>query len=110
MAKYLFQGSYTEEGLKGLLKEGGTKRREAIEQAVKAQDGKVEAFYYAFGDNDFYLIVDYPSNIEASVTALMAGSAGTSTIKTTVLITPKEVDEVVEKAGKLAGTYRPPGR
>ena len=52
MPKYLFHGSYTPEGFQGLLKEGGSKRREAAEQALKSVDGKLDAFYFAFGDND----------------------------------------------------------
>ena len=58
MAKYLFQAVYTNEGLEGLLKEGGSKRREAVEKAAKSLDGTLEAFYYAFGDIDVFAIVD----------------------------------------------------
>jgi len=39
MPKYLFEGSYTEQGLKGVLQEGGSKRREAAEQLVKGMVG-----------------------------------------------------------------------
>ena len=58
MAKYLFQAVHTDEGLEGLLKEGGSKRREAVEKAVKSLGGTLEAFYYAFGDADVFAIVD----------------------------------------------------
>ena len=53
MAKYLFQGSYTVEGLRGVLREGGTKRREAVAQLVQALGGTLETFYYAYGGDDF---------------------------------------------------------
>ncbi len=49
MPKYLFQASYTAEGAKGLLKEGGTKRRAAVEQLIKSVGGTLEAFYFALG-------------------------------------------------------------
>ena len=110
MPKYLLHGSYTEQGLKGLLKEGGSKRREAVEQAVKALDGTLEALYFAFGDNDFYIIVDYPTNVTATVGALVASATGAVNLKTTVLITPEEVDQAVKQAEKLAGAYRAPGQ
>jgi uncharacterized protein with GYD domain len=110
MPKYLIQGSYTEEGLKGLLKEGGSKRREATEQALKAIDGTLEAYYYAFGDNDFYIIVDLPDNVNATTVVLVANASGAVKNKTTVLITPEEVDQAVDQAAKVAGEYRPPGR
>ena len=110
MPKYLIQGSYTEEGLKGLLKEGGSKRREATEQALKAIGGTLEAYYYAFGDNDFYLIVDLPDNVNATTVVLVANASGAGNNKTTVLITPEEVDEAVDQAAKVAGEYRPPGQ
>ncbi len=110
MPKYQIQGSYTEEGLKGLLKEGGSKRREATEQALKAIGGTLEAYYYAFGDNDFYVIVDLPDNVNATAVVLVANASGAVKNKTTVLITPEEVDQAGDQAAKVGGEYRPPGQ
>ncbi len=106
MAKYLFQGSYTEEGLRGLLEEGGSKRREATEQLVKSLGGTLEAYYFAFGDNDFYVIVDTPDNVSASAGSLVANASGAVKVKTIVLLTPEEVDQAVKKTVD----YRPPGQ
>jgi uncharacterized protein with GYD domain len=110
MPKYLIQGSYTEEGLKGLLKEGGSKRREATEQGLKAIGGTLEAYYYAFGDDDYYVIVDLPDNVNATAVSLVANASGAIKNKTTVLITPEEVDQAVDQAAKVADEYRPPGQ
>jgi uncharacterized protein with GYD domain len=106
MPKYLFCGSYTEEGLKGLLKEGGTKRLEATKQAVESLGGTMEAYYFAFGDNDFYLIADNAKNVNAIAGSLIANASGAVKIKTTVLITPEEVDQAVKKTMD----WRPPGQ
>lgn len=106
MPKYLFHGSYTEAGFKGLLKEGGSKRREAIKQAVESLGGKLEAIYFAFGDNDFYFIADNPDSIGAVTGSLLANATGTVKLKTTVLITPEEMDKAVKKTMD----WRPPGQ
>jgi uncharacterized protein with GYD domain len=106
MAKYLFQGSYTEEGLKGLLKEGGTKRKEALKQAVESLGGTLEAYYFAFGDNDFYFIADNPDNVNALAGVILGNASGAVKVKTTVLITAEEVDEAVKKTMD----WRPPGQ
>jgi len=106
MAKCLFHGSYTEAGLKGILKEGGSKRREAIKQAVESLGGKLEAFYFAFGDNDFYFIADNPDPIGAVTGSLLANATGTVKLKTTILITPEEVDQAIKKTMN----WRPPGQ
>ena len=106
MPKYLYHGSYTEEGLKGLLKEVGTKRREAVMKAAESLGGTLEAFYYAFGDKDFYFIVDNPDNVNAIAASLLANASGTTKVKITVLITPEEVDQAVKKTMD----WRPPGQ
>lgn len=106
MAKYLFQGNYVGEGVKGLLKEGGSSRRAAIESAVMSLGGTVEAFYYAFGDSDVYVIVDLPDNVSAVALLLLARASGAVTNKTTVLLTPEELDD----AAKKTPVYRPPGQ
>jgi uncharacterized protein with GYD domain len=106
MPKYLIQANYVGDGVKGLLKEGGMSRRAATERAVKSLGGTLEAFYYAFGETDAYAIVDVPDNASMAAIALTAGASGAVTVKTTVLMTPEEVDEAVKKTP----SYRPPGQ
>ena len=110
MSKYLVQASYSKEGVKGILNEGGSKRREAVEKAVKALGGTVEAVYFAFGDVDAFIILDLPDNVAATAASLVVNATGTVNATYTVLITPEEVDQAVEKAGKVFGEYRAPGQ
>ncbi len=107
MARYLFEGSYSTEGIKGVLKEGGTGRRAAVEAAVKSFGGKLEAFYFAFGDTDVFGIVDGIDNTTAAAFSMAIAATGTlHSVKTTVLMTPEEIDA----AGKKTVSYRPAGR
>jgi uncharacterized protein with GYD domain len=106
MAKYLFEASYTAEGAKGLAKEGGSSRRKKVEKMVKAMDGKLEAFYYAFGPTDVYLIVDVPDSVTATALSLAVNQSGAVQLRTHVLITPEEMDQ----AAKTSVKYRAPGR
>ena len=106
MPKYLFQSNYTSEGVQGLLKEGGSSRRAATEKLLKSVGGKLEAYYYAFGYTDVYVIADLPDNASAAAVALTVSGAGTSTVKTTVLMTPEEVDVATKKKTE----FRPPGK
>jgi uncharacterized protein with GYD domain len=106
MAKYLLQANYVAEGSKGLLKEGGSSRRAAVEKIVESMGGKLEAFYYAFGETDLYVIVDMPGNVDVAAFALTVAASGAVTLKTTVLMTPEEIDKAVKKAP----SYRPPGK
>jgi uncharacterized protein with GYD domain len=106
MAKYLFEARYTPEGAKGVAREGGSGRRAAIAKMAEGLGGKLETFYYAFGDVDAYVIVDLPDNVAAAAAALAVNQGGAASVKTVVLIPPEEVD----KAGKKAVEYRAPGR
>ena len=105
MPKYLFQASHSVEGLQGLLKDGGTRRREAIERLVNGMGGSLEAFYYAFGESDVYVIADLPDEAAATAASLSVGASGAGSVKTTVLLTPETVDEAV---GRTVD-YQPPG-
>ena len=87
MPKYLVQGNYVGDGIKGLLKEGGSGRRAALEQLARSMGGTVEGLYYAFGESDVYLIADMPDNASMAAVALVANASGAVTVKTTVLMT-----------------------
>ena len=106
MPKYLLHVNYVGDGIKGLLKDGGTKRRAAAEKAIKSLGGSVEVFYFAFGDTDAYLIGEAPDNASMAALALAVSASGAVTVKTTVLMTPEELDA----AAKKKPTYRPPGQ
>ena len=106
MSKYLIQANYKTDGVKGLLKEGGSNRRASVEKSIQTIGGKVEAFYFAFGETDVYLIVDLPDNASAAALALTVAGSGVVTCKTTVLLTPEEIDA----AAKKSPAYRAPGK
>lgn len=105
MGKYLFEATYTAEGAKGLAREGGSGRRETVERAIAGLGGKMESFYYAFGDVDAYVIAELPDHEAATALALAVNQSGAASVKTVVLMSVKEVDKAAKKAVK----YRPPG-
>jgi uncharacterized protein with GYD domain len=105
MPKYLISASYTAQGIKGLLKDGGSGRRAAVHKLAESVGGKVEAFYFAFGEHDALVICDVPDNVAATAVSLSVAASGAVRISTTPLITPEEVDA----AAKKSVSYRAPG-
>lgn len=106
MPKYLFRGSFSTEGLRGLLQEGGSKRREMVAQLLKDMGGTLEAYYLAFGGEDFFIIFDLPDNVTTTAVSLAANASGAIKGSVTVLLTPEEVDQAVQKTVN----YRPSGQ
>lgn len=105
MPKYLLRANYTESGLNGLIKEGGSRRREAATKAIEGLGGKVESFYYGFGDDDAYVILESPDDVTAAAVCLAVGASGAVTTSTTALLSPEDVDAAIKKSVD----YRPPG-
>ena len=105
MAKMLIKASYTADGAKGLLKEGGTGRRAAVQKLIEGVGGTMEAFYFAYGDTDAYLIVDVPNTTDGLALSMAVNASGVVNLSTTPLITAEEMDAACKKTV----TYRAPG-
>jgi uncharacterized protein with GYD domain len=106
MAKFLIKASYNQEGLKGIMKGGGSARVSAVEKLAAGVGGSLESLYFAFGDADVYVTIEAPGNIEAAAVAAAVGSSGAfSSYETVVLLSPEEIDQ----AAKAAVDYSPPG-
>ncbi len=105
MAKYLLRGNYVASGVKGLMAEGGTKRRDAAAAAIKSVGGSLESFYFAFGDTDVIGICEFPDAASAVAVSLLINSTGAVTLQFTPLLTCEDLDA----AAKKSPTYRPPG-
>ena len=105
MGKYMMRANYTQAGLAGLMKEGGTGRRRALTEAVEGVGGRMESFYYVFGDRDLLMIADLPDDASATAVSLTVGAAGALEVDITVLVEPEVIDEAVKKSVP----YRLPG-
>ena len=105
MPKYQIEASYDTEGVKGVADKGGSARRETVGQLIAAIGGKMESFYFAFGDADVYVIAELPSDEAAAALALSINQSGSTKIRTVVLLTPEQVDA----AANMTPAYRPPG-
>ena len=105
MQKYLFHGSYTPEGYRGLLAEGGSARISAAKQALQSVGGSLESFYYSNGEQDFYIIVNLPDHVSSTAISLAGNASGTFSIRAVALLIPEEMDEAV----KMKVDFRPPG-
>ncbi len=105
MAKYLFRTTYTQAGVAGLIKEGGSGRRDALQQTVEGLGGTLEGFYYAFGEDDLLMIADLPDEEAAAAFSMFVSAAGALTVNCTVLMTPETIDGAVSRSV----SYRAPG-
>jgi uncharacterized protein with GYD domain len=105
MPRFLIQGSFTQDGLQGLLKDGGSGRVAAVRKMAESVGGRLESFDFAFGGPDTYVICELPDNKAAAAIALAVGASGGATVKTAVLMTPDEVDQATRQSVE----YRPPG-
>src|SRR3954462_6073379 len=98
MPRFLFEASYTVEGLKGLRRQGGSGRREAVARAAQSVGGRLEHFYFAFGEHDAFAVADLPDNESAAAFALAVSEAGGANVRTVVLVTPEEGDAAVKRS------------
>jgi len=107
MPHYLLTGTYTADGAKALLSEGGTSRKAQATALVKSLGGTVECFYFAYGSDDVVAVIDMPDGASATAASLTVSSSGRVNVRLTPLITPEEVDAASQKS--KGATYRAPG-
>jgi uncharacterized protein with GYD domain len=105
MPKFMIKASYTAEGTRGLLKDGGTGRRAAVQKLIESIGGKLEAFYFAYGEDDAYVITDVPDATSGIAVSLAVNASGAVRLSTIPLITPEELDAACKKSVP----YRAPG-
>jgi len=105
LPKYLFRASYTPDGAKGLISEGGSGRVEVAARLAEGLGGKLECYYFAFGEDDVVGILELPDNVSMAAVNLTVGATGLVNTKTVVLLTAEEVDEAARKSV----SYRGPG-
>jgi uncharacterized protein with GYD domain len=88
-----------------VLAKGGSSRREVVKSMAEELGGSLEAFYFAFGDTDAFVILDMPDNTSVAAAAMTVSASGAANATTVALLTPEEMDEAAQKSV----SYTPPG-
>jgi len=97
MPKFLCLGHYTAEGWQGIKSESASHRREFVAKLLASVGGRLEVFYYAFGDHDFVLIADFPDEVTAAAVAISVATSGAIKSHLTLLLTAEEIDSALKK-------------
>ena len=107
MSFYLMRFSYTPEAWARLIKKPED-RREVARAIVEKLGGRLHGFWYSFGQQDGFVLIEAPNNISAAAFSVGISAGGAlRSAETTVLLT---VEETIEMLGKAQGLpYRPPG-
>ena len=109
MAKFAVIGGYTAEAWSKMIDNPGD-RVAAVQKVAQAAGGKLEQFFWSFGDDDYLAIIDAPDDISAAAVSIAVGSSGSlRNLRTIKLITPEEGRKVLEKAKAAKTAYAPPG-
>jgi uncharacterized protein with GYD domain len=106
MPRYLIHARYTAEGARGVISEGGSSRRDTIRELAEGLGGRLESFYFAFGEDDVVTIIEFPDHVSAAAVSMTVSASGLVTTRITVLITPEEIDQAAQKSV----SYRAPGQ
>jgi uncharacterized protein with GYD domain len=106
MKKYLIKASYNANGVKGVIEDGGSKRKAEVQKMMTAMGGRLESFYFAFGEHDVYITVELPDDISAAAAVLRVNASGAVSISTTVLLSPEDIDAATKKSV----SYKAPGQ
>lgn len=105
MPKMMVKASYNAEGAKGLIKEGGSARRASVQKVIEGLGGKVEAFYFTYGEDDAIVIVDLPDSASGLALSLAVNASGAVRASSVPLISAEEMDAACKKTV----AYRAPG-
>ena len=107
MPHYMVQGAYNGEAWAAIVK-NPEDRTGPVKALAESVGGRLESFYFCFGKDDFVAIADVPDNVSAAALAIaVSSSQAFRHLRSTPLLTTKEIVEAAKKAGKA--TYKAPG-
>jgi uncharacterized protein with GYD domain len=107
MPLYLMRFSYTPEAWSRLIKQPED-RRDVARAVVEKLGGKLQGFWYGFGEHDGFVLIEAPDNVAAAAFSVGIAARGSlRSAETTPLLTVEEMIEAMEKAQGLP--YRSPG-
>ena len=108
MPHYLLRWQFTSNSAKSMVS-SPVDRTIPAKALIEGFGGKLEAYYFSFGEFDGVGLVEFPDNTSVAACSLTAASSGGfSKFETTVLFTAKDGEAAMKKEHDTNTGYRPP--
>jgi uncharacterized protein with GYD domain len=85
-------------------------RGAAVRRLADAAGGKVESYYWMFGQYDGFAIFEAPDSKTVAAVVLAISSTGAFSVETHELVDPADLGDVLARAKDLRSHYQAPGR
>ena len=109
MPTFITYVSYTQEAVKGMLTKPSD-RTPGIRGLVEAVGGKLIAAYMTTGSNDLVIVSEVPDGSDvAAVELAIIASGAIAKVETVRAWTLPEFKEIMERGGRVAAGFKPPG-
>jgi uncharacterized protein with GYD domain len=95
--RYLVRAVLTAEGLKNLQKQPPTALKAGVAKFVESVGGKLEFWFFDYGESTAYSVIDYPDEIAAATAQLSTNTAGFARVTIRPLLSAEEMDKAVAK-------------
>ncbi len=107
MPHYMFQGRYSTQAIKAMV-DSPQDREAAARTLIEAAGGKLQAFYFCFGQEDVVAIMEFPDDKSMAACAMVLGASGAlAGGATTKLLTASEAQSAMSAGKALVGSYKP---
>jgi len=101
MPHYLIRGSYTADAWAKMIQKPED-REKLYRELIERAGGKLQAFYFAFGENDVVAILEAPDDVTAAALSMAVAAPGhVRSITTTPLMTAADGMKAMKKAGDM---------
>jgi uncharacterized protein with GYD domain len=109
MPIFVTQGRFTREAIKGMIVKPED-RADAVSRLFAKGGGRLISYYVTFGEYDFLLIGEAPSETQmAAIVLAAAGGGGVTDLRTTLAMSSIEAKGAFAAAGDLAPAFRSAG-
>jgi uncharacterized protein with GYD domain len=95
--RYLVRAELTPEGIKNLQKQPPTALKAGVAKFVESVGGKLEFWFFDYGESTAYSVIDYPDEVAAATAQLSTNAAGFARVRIRPLLSAEEMDKAVAK-------------
>jgi uncharacterized protein with GYD domain len=96
--RYLFRAAFTVEGMQNLQKQSATGFKTGVAKFFESVGGKLESWYFDYGDSTAYGFVDYPDEIAAATAQASVNAGGFARVSYRAVLSAEDADKALARS------------